>query len=480
MSRDLGGALGAAGGKADKKGSAGGASAHQRSLTREVFVILVASTVLAALVAVVACGLVLSNTLYDVEYEKLSQECDLLSTDLLEGRAPDAVLSKQVPQGVRATYISDDGTVVYDNQYAANRLASHADREEVAQALATGTGRARRQSDTAGYVRLYLAKDLGNGHVLRLSEDAADLATIIRDDMGVLVLVVAGLVVLSWAAARFVSRKVAEPIVTMDLTGHDPQAPYAELEPLTTRLAEQSAEIEEQMGRLRDANAFRQEFTANVTHELKTPIASISGAAELIRDGIARPDDVPDFAGRIYDDAQRLSRLVSDILTLSKLDESERSKDPAIIGAQEAADLYAIARDVVARYASRAAAVGVKINLQGVSMQVMGYPRLLDEMISNVVSNAIRYNRVGGKVYVFVLPEDGRPCVRVSDTGVGIPAEAQEKVFERFYRVDKSRSRESGGTGLGLAIVKHVAAIHGATIDLKSTMGVGTTIKVTF
>lgn len=464
-----------------RDGAGAGATApRQRSLTRAIFAILVTGTVVAAVVAVVASALVLSNTLYQAEFRKLSEECGLVGEEVVEADDPASVLSSSVPQGVRATYIRPDGMVAYDNVFTAESLGNHADREEVAAALSAGEGQARRDSATAGYVSLYYARRLANGYVLRLSEDAADVGTIVMGDVGMLALVVAALVGASWVLARLIANRLVGPILAIDVADPSPCAPYEELEPLTRRLGEQSAEIADQMGRLRDANAIRQEFTANVTHELKTPIASISGAAELIRDGIARPDDVPDFAGRIYDDAQRLSHLVSDILTLSKLDESERTRDPAIMGSQEAADLYAIARDVVGRYQPRAAAVGVKINLQGVSMQVMGYPRLLDEMVSNIVGNAIRYNRVDGKVYVFVLPEGGHPCVRVSDTGVGIPPEAQDKVFERFYRVDKSRSRESGGTGLGLAIVKHVAAIHGARIDLESTVGVGTTIKVTF
>jgi two-component system phosphate regulon sensor histidine kinase PhoR len=224
----------------------------------------------------------------------------------------------------------------------------------------------------------------------------------------------------------------------------------------------------------------RQEFTANVTHELKTPIAAISGASELLRDGLVRPEDVREFASRIYGDAQRLSSLVSDILTLSKLDESERVGDQALFGEPSQVDLYTVAQDVADRLEEKAAKANVSLRVQGASVFVNGYPRLLDEMIRNLCDNAIRYNRTGGSVHVFVLPVNGHPTVRVSDTGVGISKQDQSKVFERFYRVDKSRSRETGGTGLGLAIVKHAAALHKATIDLESELGRGTAITVTF
>ncbi len=235
------------------------------------------------------------------------------------------------------------------------------------------------------------------------------------------------------------------------------------------------------MSAIQDANDMRREFTSNVTHELKTPIASISGAAELIRDGICKPEDVSDFAGRIYKDAQRLSSLVSDILMLSKLDETERGgQKDTMFGPMEQVDLFSVAQDVCSRLSRKAKKAEVNLDVKGISSCVNGNARLLDELVSNLVENAIRYNKKGGRVFVWVLPIEGRPAVRVSDTGIGIPEEAQSKVFERFYRVDKGRSRDMGGTGLGLAIVKHAAAFHEADIRLESKLGEGTTVTVLF
>ena len=300
-------------------------------------------------------------------------------------------------------------------------------------------------------------------------------------DLVLLVLFAVVLVGASWLVTRWLSRRFVQPILEIDPSSGDGVAPYVELDPLVNRLNEQHAELVQRMSQIQDAADMRREFTANVTHELKTPIASISGAAELIRDGIAKPKDVPGFAGRIYDDARRLSSLVSDILTLSKLDETERAGSRELFEPSESVNLLAVARDVADRLASKARKAKVDVSVEGVSMNVRGNPRLLDELVSNLCDNAIRYNRPGGKVFVWVLPSNGGgTCLRVSDTGIGIPEASQDKVFERFYRVDKGRSRDMGGTGLGLAIVKHAATYHGADIRLESHVGEGTTITVTF
>ena len=249
---------------------------------------------------------------------------------------------------------------------------------------------------------------------------------------------------------------------------------------MVERLEEQQTTLREQMEKIKSVSAIRQEFTANVTHELKTPLSSISGAAELIRDGIARPEDVPDFAARICDESAWLTSLVNDILTLSRLDESERSSDRSMVGAVERLDLLSLSRGVAERLGEVAAEADVTITAGGEPAIVEGNARLLDELIYNLADNAIRYNHEGGTVRIEVGYRAKRPILRVSDTGQGIAAEDQPKVFERFYRVDKSRSRELGGTGLGLAIVKHAAAFHGADIDLASEIGQGTTFTVTF
>ena len=267
--------------------------------------------------------------------------------------------------------------------------------------------------------------------------------------------------------------RLVSPILAIDPAEPDAAVAYVEIVPLVERISEQ---VEE----LRGADLMRREFTSNVTHELKTPLSSISGASELIRDGIARPEDVPEFAGRIYDEAHHMTELVNDILTLSKLDESERSGDASLLGAPEPVNLLHVAREVATRLAPVAEKTGVSITAAGEACVVQGYPRLLDELVYNLCDNAIRYNHEGGWVDVSVSLEDECPLLVVADSGSGIPAEQQAKVFERFYRGEQSRSRETGGTGLGLAIVKHAATLHGAALTLDSEPGHGTTVCVRF
>ncbi len=218
----------------------------------------------------------------------------------------------------------------------------------------------------------------------------------------------------------------------------------------------------------------RREFTANVSHELKTPLTSISGYAEIIKNGLVRAEDVPRFAKNIYDEAGRLITLINDIIELSQLDENAEGMP------KEPVNLYEVTKDIVNRLRPSADKAGVTLTIQGRSREVIGVRRLLDEMIYNLVDNAIKYNKPGGSVKVALSKLNGHTALLVSDTGIGIREEEQERVFERFYRVDRSRSREAGGTGLGLSIVKHGAMLHGAGIRLDSELNKGTDVTITF
>ena len=450
------------------------------SLSHRMFVALVLACASVAVVVTAAASLLYQSAFLADEHEQLAAECRTLAS-LLDQTNDDATVLSALDLGdIRATLIDPDGTVTFDTQASADTLENHADRPEVVSAFESGSGTSERASDTVGYTSLYEAVRLESGQVMRLSVDRAGVLAFLGQDLALLALLAVALVLASWVVSRRLSRRFVKPILEIDPSSGDEIAPYEELDPLVTRLNEQHAELMHRMRAVQDAADLRREFTANVTHELKTPIASIQGAAELIRDGIAKKKDIPGFAGRIYDDARRLSSLVSDILTLSKLDDSERNGNPELFGPSEQVDLYSIAHDVVDRLGQKARKVGVSLSVGGVSTPMRGNARLLDELVSNLCDNAIRYNRVGGKVYVWVLPQDGHPALRVSDTGIGIPEEAQAKVFERFYRVDKGRSRDMGGTGLGLAIVKHAAAYHGAEVSLESEVGKGTTITVLF
>ena len=218
----------------------------------------------------------------------------------------------------------------------------------------------------------------------------------------------------------------------------------------------------------------RREFTANVSHELKTPLHAILGSAELMTNGMVKAEDIPAFSGRIYTETQRMIRLVEDIIKLSHLDEGAEDMK------REETDLLCIADNVVQSLKPEAEISGVTIELGGEKSVIQGIPQLLESIVYNLCDNAIKYNRRGGSVSVEVKNENEFAVLTVADTGIGIPAEHQQRIFERFYRVDKSHSKEIGGTGLGLSIVKHAARLHGAEIDLKSVVDAGTTVTMNF
>ena len=218
----------------------------------------------------------------------------------------------------------------------------------------------------------------------------------------------------------------------------------------------------------------RREFTSNVSHELKTPLTSIYGVSDMLASGLVKPEDVNQFAGTIKEESSRLISLIDDIMQLSRLDENYIKKE------KEDVDLYLIARDVLDRLRSKARQADVTLELLGGSTMISGVDYILDEIVYNLCENGVKYNRPGGKVSVTVDTERGACVLRVADTGIGIPKEDLDRVFERFYRVDKSHNRQVPGTGLGLSIVKHGVAFHGGSISLESNEGVGTTVTVRF
>lgn len=443
------------------------------SLARRFFIALSATAAVAAITVLVCSSLIYQSVTVDDAGRMLESECRVVRASL-RGDDTDVMRLTAFDSGdVRVTLVGSDGTVLYDNQNSVASMPNHADRPEIAEALADGTGSAERDSETSGYVSVYRAIRLANGNVLRLAVDRDGAAAAVRHDLLLVCAVVLVIIAVCWAASRLVADRLVSPILAIDPAEPDAAVTYVEIEPLVERISEQ---VEE----LRGADLMRREFTSNVTHELKTPLSSISGASELIRDGIARPEDVPEFAGRIYDEAHHMTELVNDILTLSKLDESERSGDASLLGAPEPVNLLHVAREVATRLAPVAEKTGVSITAAGEACVVQGYPRLLDELVYNLCDNAIRYNHEGGWVDVSVSLEDECPLLVVADSGSGIPAEQQAKVFERFYRGEQSRSRETGGTGLGLAIVKHAATLHGAALTLDSEPGHGTTVCVRF
>jgi len=293
-----------------------------------------------------------------------------------------------------------------------------------------------------------------------------------------LVLLVMLALVLSAVLASQVSRNATRSLRHIDISSPDERDVEEEIKPLVRRLNDQNRQIRRQMEELEQEHArqdrMRREFTANVSHELKTPLTSISGIAELLRDGMVRPEDVQPFAGKIYEEAQRLISLVGDIIRLSRLE------DPAVAVRKEPVSLYRTAEQVCRQLLPVAEKQQISLNLRGEEGWVTGSPRIIEEIVYNLCENAVQYNRPDGTVDVTVQEEDEQVTITVADTGIGVPQEELDRIFERFYRVDKSHSKAVGGTGLGLSIVKHGAASLGARIQVDSELDQGTTISVIF
>ena len=368
----------------------------------------------------------------------------------------------------RITLITEQGEVLYDSDQAYEAdLENHAGRPEVKEALQDGTGSNVRRSDTLNEEMYYYAVQLSDGSILRVSktmDTAFRTAVEVLPGMGVI-----GACMLALAAllSRWQVRRLIRPINELDLNIPLENEMYEELTPLLKRIDEQNKQ--------KDAIAdMRKEFSANVSHELKTPLTSISGYAEIMKNGLVRPEDMKGFAERIYNEASRLITLVEDIIKLSKLDEGEIEME------KEDVDLYDLTREIVSRLAPQAEKRAVHVEVTGENVICHGVRQILDEMIYNICENAIKYNRRGGSVSVWVGATLKGKKIIVTDTGIGIPEDQQERIFERFYRVDKSHSKETGGTGLGLSIVKHGAMLHNAQIHVESKVGKGTKMELTF
>lgn len=375
---------------------------------------------------------------------------------------------------LRVTLIQPDGTVLFDNAVSGN-LENHLGRPEVCDALAQGEGHAERHSDTTSQNAYYYAVRLDDGNILRVASDLHSRFDLFRSAIPVLLVCCLIVWVLGWLLSLLLTRQLVQPIVQMGnrLDELDRNVPYPELQPFVDAI------LRDRDTR-RQSETMRQEFTANVSHELKTPLTSISGYAELIETGMAKPKDVAQFAQKIRKESARLLSLVNDILQLSKLDatqEALRGQAEAEFELLDLKDVVSACADNLAVNAQRAY---VTLLCEAEHTPVLGSRSSLDELCMNLCDNAIRYNRPGGKVILSCGTADGRPYLRVRDNGIGIPEEQHQRVFERFYRVDKSRSKETGGTGLGLAIVKHIAAIYSAQIELHSIVDQGTDIRVVF
>ena len=548
-------------------------------MTKKIFqsILLVAGAVL------LASLLIIMGFLYDyfggVEENQLRDELSLAAAAVEDGGTD--YLSQLTAGRYRLTWITADGSVLYDTRTDAESLENHASRAEVSQALTTGTGESTRYSSTLMEKTMYYAQRLADGTVLRISISRATVGMIAVGMIQPLLIVLIVALILSGLLARRLSRRIVDPLNSFDLERPLDNDAYEELSPLLKRIHRQHVEIQTQLRELHErtdeftqitgsmreglvlldehgdilsinaaaqalfgadaqcvgrdfltiersheisaaiqaavadghsevraeragrvyqfdisritsdgkflgtvilafditeqefAERNRREFTANVSHELKTPLQGIIGSAELIENGMVKPDDLPRFVGHIHAEAARLVTLIDDIIRLSQLDEGDAMPT-------EPVDLLAVSQEAAENLQDAAAARGVTVGVTGQPAVIPGVRRLIYEIVYNLCDNAIKYNRDGGRVDVTVAADADGSSSTVADTGIGIAPEHQGRVFERFYRVDKSHSKVSGGTGLGLSIVKHAVQYHHGRIELESTPGTGTTIRAIF
>lgn len=381
-----------------------------------------------------------------------------------------AFISNHIDKNVRITLVAKDGTVIADSQESANKLGNHLNRQEIQQAIKNGEATVTRHSDTQGKKVYYFAKQLDNGNVLRVSAEAKSIGNFFSDYIIYIFLCIIVVIVAAVFVSMGITKSIVKPITQLgqSLDNIDKFKSDEELKPLVNALLQQKK-------KQKMLDKQKKQFTANVSHELKTPLTSIAGYAELIETGMAKPEDIKPFAGVIRKQALRLVNLSEDIIQLSQLEESD-DEDMSF----ESVNLYEIAQRCVEALNINAINKCVTLNLTGEECYIRGKAQLVEELVYNLCDNAIRYNKENGNVTVTVTPLEKGASVSVKDTGIGIPKKYQERIFERFFRVDKSRSKATGGTGLGLAIVKHITQLHDAKLEISSEEGKGTEIIVTF
>ncbi|MGN0427085.1 MAG: ATP-binding protein [Agathobacter sp.] len=425
--------------------------------------------ILIAILAVITTTIGITFVCYNIFQRQVKQDLRLHAQLLKDASVAELVEKNSIQPSVemRITWIDTDGTVLFDNDNEADMLANHSDRPEIEEALMYGEGESVRESNTMGMRTFYYAVLLSDGTILRVSTEARSMFSVFLTAFPVIGLVCVLIVFLCVLISHLLTKQLIMPIeeLARNLENTSTTTTYKELVPFVNMIRNQHENI------LASAKV-RQDFTANVSHELKTPLTAISGYAELIENQMVDEDKQRKFAGDIRKNADRLVNLINDIIRLSELDQSETRSDFS------EQDLYEVAAERVELLEANAREKNIELSLTGHSVRLMSNRGMLIELMDNLVQNAIRYNVENGKVLIQVSEENGQAVLVVKDTGIGIPKADQERVFERFYRVDKSRSRETGGTGLGLAIVKHIVELHDGKIELNSEVGKGTEIKV--
>ena len=430
-----------------------------------------------SILVLTASLIIIMAALYDyvdtTQREQLVDETHLAAKGVeLNGKK---YLHKLDSDSYRITWVAADGTVLFDNRADVDSMGNHKGRAEIKEAEKDGFGQSVRYSNTLSVKQLYAAERLSDKSVLRVSIDQKPVWMVLLGIAPSIAFVAIFAILISlWLASRL-SWKIVEPINKLNLDEaiqHVDEDDFKEIAPLIRRMTQQQEQLRKDRDEIARSAQIRQDFTANVSHELKTPLHAISGYAELLENGMVQEKDIRPFAAKIRSESLRMAKLVEDTIGLSKLDSGAPEMK------WEDTDLFTIAENAVDCLEIPAEEAGVSISLQGKSCPMYGIPETLYSIVYNLCENGIKYNHFGGYVYVHLEPTESEILLTVSDSGIGIPEDAQSRIFERFYRVDKSRSKEVGGTGLGLSIVKHALMIHHATVHVDSIPGEGTTFTV--
>lgn len=431
--------------------------------------------ILTVIITFIAASFVMYDKFDSVMKEGVRDEAEYVKVGMEE--TGDEYLSEKVGKATdtRITLTDAEGTVLYDSEADAKKLPNHGDRPEFVQAMKEGQGEVVRYSETLSKQTFYYAVRLNDGEILRLAKTTDSVFHTLFTSFAVLGILMLVIILVEFMLVQQQTKQLIEPINNLDLEHPLENVCYDELKPLLLRVDQQNRQIAAQLEELKQTEAVRREFSANVSHELKTPLMSISGYAELMMNGMVRPENIKDFSGRIYKEANRLGNLVADIIQLSRLDEQQDSNV-----AMENVNLDELAEDVVSNLIEHARKKDIRMEYYGKSVEILGVRHVLYEMLYNIADNAVRYTNPGGHIRIYVGKKGDKPYYMVEDNGIGIPKSEQKRIFERFYRVDKSHSRQTGGTGLGLSIVKHGAMLHHAQINVDSDPGKGTKMELLF
>ena len=422
------------------------------------------------LVVLLIAGLIFYEFFYTTRENEVKNEAEYIASALNDMQS-DEILAymEDVSQvsSMRVTLIREDGTVLYDNELNPAVMGNHKDRPEVKAAQKDGYSHETRLSETLEMQTFYYAVRLRDASVIRVSCSTRSIYMMLVQFIPAVLFVLGIVLVIALSMAGKMTRAIVNPINNINLSAPSMDFDYEEFTPLLHRIRDYNAEVDKN-------EQLRREFSANVSHELKTPLTSISGYAELMMNGMVKPEDVPEFANKIYTESGRMQALVEDIIKLSRLDEKKVAIE------KEPCNLLDIAHDMEDSLSAVGRKYKVMFEVSGIPVRMQAVPVMMEEVMYNLCSNAIKYNHPGGYAKLTIGYDHGQPMIQVSDNGIGISEEHQNRIFERFYRVDKSHSKQTGGTGLGLAIVKHVVEYHNGTIQVVSQEGKGTVITIVF